>query len=280
MEELRFPTEFVSVENWKPAPDPCTERERLTRRAERQDRYAQVATLRAQGLGNAEIARRVGLTAKTLENWQKKGFPEAGRRRKRPSMFDPYARYVLSRWEQGCTNGLQIYREIKEQGYTGTEKTVYRFLVPLRKNQRIIQKTVVPHAPLQDFSAHDAVWLFVRGPAKLDEKEQATLKAICQASETAKTTYQLVQEFRDMLHTRSGEKLDAWLEVVKASQIRELQSFVTGVERDKAAVVAGLTLPQNDGLVEGKVNKLKLIKRMGYGRAECPLLRQRVLHAL
>ena len=56
--------------------------------------------------------------------------------------------------------------------------------------------------------------------------------------------------------------------------------FVTGIERDKAAVVAGLTLPQNNGLVEGKVNKLKLIKRMGYGRAEFPLLRQRVLHAL
>jgi len=83
-----------------------------------------------------------------------------------------------------------------------------------------------------------------------------------------------------MLHTRSGEKLDQWLAKVTASQIRAVQSFVLGVERDKAAVVAGLTLPQNNGLVEGKVNKLKLIKRMMYGRAEFPLLRQRVLHAL
>jgi hypothetical protein len=33
-------------------------------------------------------------------------------------------------------------------------------------------------------------------------------------------------------------------------------------------------------LVEGKVNKLKLIKRMMFGRAEFPLLRQHVLHAL
>ncbi|HEX6555209.1 MAG TPA: hypothetical protein VF026_20765 [Ktedonobacteraceae bacterium] len=31
---------------------------------------------------------------------------------------------------------------------------------------------------------------------------------------------------------------------------------------------------------EGFVNKLKLIKRQGYGRASFPLLRQRVLHAL
>jgi transposase len=64
------------------------------------------------------------------------------------------------------------------------------------------------------------------------------------------------------------------------SHIPELLSFTAGVERDKAAVIAGLTLSQNNGLVEGKVNKLKLIKRMMFGRAEFPLLRQRVLHAL
>ena len=189
IEPLSLPTEFVSVENWKPVLDPCQERERLSRHAQRQDRYAQVMALREQGMGNTEIARRVGLTARTLQNWQKKGFPEAGRRRKRPSTFDPYAHYVLSRWEQGCTNGLQIYREIKELGYPGSEKAMYRFLTSLRKKVRIIQKAENPHVPLQDFSAKEAVWLFVRDPEKLDEKERAHLSAICQASETARTTY-------------------------------------------------------------------------------------------
>src|SRR5258708_29199513 len=129
--------------------------------------------LRALGFGNEEIARRVGLTARTLQNGQKKGFALTQRRRKRSSCFDPYASYVLSRWEQGCTNGLQIYGEIKEKGYTGTDRQVYRFLVPLRRNQRIIQKGTAPHVPLQDFSAKDAGWLFVRDPAKLDEEQQA-----------------------------------------------------------------------------------------------------------
>jgi transposase len=78
----------------------------------------------------------------------------------------------------------------------------------------------------------------------------------------------------------TSEQLDSWLEHVRASQIREFQGFVVSIERDKAAVVAGLTLPQNNGLVEGKVNKLKLIKRMMYGRAAFPLLHQRVLHAI
>jgi transposase len=83
-----------------------------------------------------------------------------------------------------------------------------------------------------------------------------------------------------MLRTRTGEQLDEWLSRVKASRIRELQGTVFGVMQDKAAVKAGLTLPASNGIVEGKVNKLKLIKRMGYGRASFPLLRQRVLHAL
>ena len=52
------------------------------------------------------------------------------------------------------------------------------------------------------------------------------------------------------------------------------------VEQDQAAVQAGLTLPLSQGQVEGQVTKIKLIKRMMYGRAKFPLLRQRVLYAL
>jgi transposase len=273
--------EVIAIDNWKPEPEACDERARLTRRAQRYDRYQQVMALYEQGLGFTEITRRVGVSRRTIERWIKAGeFPEAKRRRKRRSDFDPYAPYVLSQWELGCTNGLQLWQEIQAQGYQGSAQTIYRYLRALRKKRRVIWKPEVPHAPLQDFSAHEAVWLFARAPDSLEEKEQETLASICQASETARTTYQLVQEFRQLLHQREGEKLDAWLAKSATSQIREFQSFVQGVERDKQAVVAGLTLSQNNGLVEGKVNKLKLIKRMGYGRAGFGLLRQRVLHAL
>ena len=34
------------------------------------------------------------------------------------------------------------------------------------------------------------------------------------------------------LRTRTGEQLDAWLEPVRASQIREFQGFVVSIERD------------------------------------------------
>jgi transposase len=64
------------------------------------------------------------------------------------------------------------------------------------------------------------------------------------------------------------------------SRVPELQSFVAGVEKDKEAVRAGLTWWITNGVVEGHVTKLKLIKRQGYGQAGFPLLRKRVLHAI
>ena len=56
-------------------------------------------------------------------------------------------------------------------------------------------------------------------------------------------------------------------------------SFVRGVLADYDAVRAGLTLHHNSGPVEGNVNRIKMIKRKLYGRANFDLLRTRVLHA-
>jgi hypothetical protein len=65
---------------------------------------------------------------------------------------------------------------------------------------------------------------------------------------------------------------------VQASHLEAFESFVTGVQQDKDAVLAGLTLPWSNGLLEGNVNRLKLIKRSMYGRAEVDLLKLRVLY--
>ncbi|EHP91380.1 transposase of ISMdi2, ISL3 family [Methylorubrum extorquens DSM 13060] len=55
--------------------------------------------------------------------------------------------------------------------------------------------------------------------------------------------------------------------------------FVTGLRQDEAAVRVAIVEPWSNGLVEGQVIRLKMIKRSMYGRAKFDLLRQRVLHA-
>ena len=51
------------------------------------------------------------------------------------------------------------------------------------------------------------------------------------------------------------------------------------LSQDVEAVVAATVMPYNQGQTEGRVNKLKLIKRSMYGRGKFALLRQRVLYA-
>lgn len=132
-------------------------------------------------------------------------------------------------------------------------------------------------APL---SSRRATFLFLRRSEKLETDEQETLIMLRQLHPEVDLVCDLVEQCAQMLRTRTGEQLDSWLEKVRTSQIPEFQSCVLRVERDKPASVAGLTFPQNNGLVEGQVNKLKLIKRMGDGRAGFPLLRQRVIRAV
>ena len=65
-----------------------------------------------------------------------------------------------------------------------------------------------------------------------------------------------------MVGHREGERLDGWLKQVTLSQIPEFRRLVRSINRDKAAVLAGLTLPCSQGQVEGQITKLKLIKRI------------------
>jgi transposase len=102
---------------------------------------------------------------------------------------------------------------------------------------------------------------------------------VCQSEASIALIYRLAQAFVTLLHAHTDERLTQWFEDVQRSAVAELISFSKGLKQDEAAVRAGLSLHWNQGPVEGAVNRLKLIKRSRYGRANFALLRKRVLCA-
>jgi transposase len=86
-----------------------------------------------------------------------------------------------------------------------------------------------------------------------------------------------VRAFAAILCARRGQELEAWMAAVDADDQPALWSFIRGLRRDLDAVTAGLTLPWSSGIVEGHVNRLKMLKRQMFGRAKPDLLRKRVL---
>ena len=59
----------------------------------------------------------------------------------------------------------------------------------------------------------------------------------------------------------------------------ELRGFAEGLKQDEAAVKAALSSEWSNGQVEGRINRLKTLKRRMYGRAGFDLLRNRFLQA-
>jgi transposase len=88
---------------------------------------------------------------------------------------------------------------------------------------------------------------------------------------------QLVLAFLQLLWKREPEALEPWLATAQTGRLPELVEFARGLVRDKGAVMAALHDKASNGLTEGHVNRLKVIKRMAYGRASFELLRKRAL---
>jgi transposase len=67
------------------------------------------------------------MSERAVRNWLKRGAAPTGKRQfRRRSVFDPYAEYVLQRWQAGIHEAKQLYEEIRAQGFPGTVRIVQR----------------------------------------------------------------------------------------------------------------------------------------------------------
>jgi transposase len=120
-------------------------------------------------------------------------------------------------------------------------------------------------------------WL-MRPPGTLEEDQLRQLKTALAACPHLDALAGHVRVFAKILTKCQGAgKLRDWVFAVKADDLHALNTFAVGLNKDWSAVVAGVTLPWSSGMVEGAVNKIKMLKRQMYGRAGLPLLRKRVL---
>ncbi|WP_203612472.1 transposase [Amycolatopsis sp. SID8362] len=59
----------------------------------------------------------------------------------------------------------------------------------------------------------------------------------------------------------ADQHLEQWMTAAEADDLPALRSFVKGLRRVQDAVVARVTLPWSSGVVEGHVNRIKILKR-------------------
>lgn len=282
-EPERMPEASMNTEKTDdPVPSKSEQRQQVTRE-QRLARYQAVISLHDEGMEIRAIARELGMGRGTVRRYIKAGsFPEMAKRRRRSSILDPHLPYLKQRWAEGCHNGMQLHREIKEQGYPGSRPLVSRWAAKMRKHEP--QPTTGGEVPAQPknrvkrpWSARYAVWLLLSQPESLSDKRKAALERVLAASPVVRRVYRFAQAFIRIVRHRYCRSLEPWMTAVTEHKIPELHGLARSLCRDKGAVLAALSLPWSNGQVEGQVNRLKLIKRQMYGRANFDLLRLRVL---
>src|ERR1035437_5175119 len=94
----------------------CAQQQKRERRLVR---YQAVMEQISQGVSKSEAARNCGLGRRTVRRWvSAAGFPER-KHAYRPTMVDQHREYLEQRWQQGCHNAAQLWRELRERGFKG-----------------------------------------------------------------------------------------------------------------------------------------------------------------
>lgn len=246
--------------------------------------YEAVRDLRAKGADIAEIARRVGVSRRTVYRYLSLDGPPARKRPvRRPSRERvAWEAYIARRWDEGCRNGRRLWREARAAGLKCGERNVARFVAQLRQRapqQRPASTSSMAVTSVQGPTARHVAMLFLRRPTSLTMEQQTYLEHLCRRDADVATAYGLAQDFAHLLREREGECLDEWIEQAATSGVEDVRRFALGLKEDYAAVRAGLTLPYNNGQTEGQIHRLKLVRRSMYGRGKFDLLERRVLAA-
>ena len=250
------------------------ERRSQQSRKRRLEKWQRVHELTGQGYTQGEIAARTGICERTIRRYLRAPtFPERSAYPCPDGKLTTFHDYLVRRWQEGCQNALQLWRELKQQGFTGGATIVREYVRFWRLPE---MAPTIGETRRSVPSVRYLAWLLL--PKKQRTEEQNRLRqTLLEAFPTLDQSQQLVEAFRRILRSGSVGQLSSWLEKTASSGLTDFVTFVRGVEADRPAVEAAVTESWSNGPTEGHVNRLKFIKRQGYGRAKFDLLKARTL---
>ena len=260
------------------------------RRERRMARHGQVWALYRQGWSGEKIGLHLGIGRATVYRFlrgeafsERKGRSDAGH-----SLLDPWRHLVLEHWDGDRRNSPELFRVLRQHGYRGSYSALARYL----RRVRVAQAAAIPGngpsaqarpmlaaVPGRVLTPHTAAWLVLRRAGKRSTDDQALLADLRRHAPELDEAVALAEAFVGLVRDRAPDRLDPWLQQAGESGVQRLRGFAKRLSADYDAVRAAVSLSWSNGPVEGQINRLKMIKRQMYGRANLDLLGRRFLLA-
>ncbi|PWJ48110.1 transposase [Faecalicatena contorta] len=176
------------------------------------------------------------------------------------------------------SNGItyaKIHEHICRKGYTGTVASLRVFMQKERTHKRTIASQ--ESEPVEYIPRKFMCQLIYRELENIKGLTKEQYDAAVKKYPELGQLYTVLKEFHRIVFSGKSEELEQWMETASALKLDELDSYISGLKNDLQAVKNGIVYEYNNGLAEGSVNKIKLIKRIMYGRNSFKLLKAKIL---
>lgn len=243
----------------------------------RQARYEAAADLHGRGVSISRIAGLLDAERKTVRRWLSLGHAPSWRKPRRGSGLDVHVAYLEGRWNEGCRNAAQLWRELIGRGFTGRPGLVRRWAAGRRREQTDTSATQqrLEAKAWAGPTVRRIGCMLMADETRLSADERLFIGHLLTEAPRLAEAVTVAKRLQCLLRHETGDTLPA---VLAAADETPLKSFAAGLRRDQDAIQAALDLPWTTSPVEGQISRIKMIKRTMYGRAGFDLLRARVLH--
>lgn len=232
----------------------------------------QAKNLYAEGNSMRAISKILGLDRKTVKKYIDATEPiiQASKGSSRNSNLSPYKDLIIKMVNKKATWKI-IFECIVKLGYKGSGSNLRMYMSKVKKKNitEISMKTTIERKHL--------ISLLYKELDKLKNVDKVVIEKFITEKHELVEIYSILKGFRTLLINKDSSKLNKWITHCKQLNFEEINSFITGIERDINAVKNAIDYKYNNGLAEGTVNKIKVIKRIMFGRCSFDLLRQKVL---
>lgn len=221
-------------------------------------------------------AAAVGVARKTVRRWLRAGGIPPWRQPRRTGLPGRHAGHLNRRWNEGCGNAAQLWRELVVPGFAGRPGTVRHWAGQRRKaGPRPDGVTAAPAEVNQPPTPRQIARPLMSNEA-LPVAGQGLVPRLLTQVPALADRVAAAGRLNQVLRRKGNESLD---EVLNSAAGTAPKEFVAGLRRELNAVQAALDPPWATSPAEGQTSRLKTLQRTMHGRAGFNLLRARVPHA-
>ena len=167
-------------------------------------------------------------------------YPEPKPVFRKASLLLKYQDYLRQRWNEGCGNAKQIYREICQLGYLGSYHTVVNFLkiwradLPEKDHLRIQLKT------FRTPTAREIKWWLLGSKPPKDKNNLKFLDLFKQKQPEIIQVVGQIRRFQQILKNGTEEDYEKWKDNIKEDS-PEMKNFIHRLEKDDKSVREAVT---------------------------------------